>query len=335
MEKLRRNRKNQLKENYFQKVEWAEKIFDPEEDAYSYVSGTCDNKLIIGETYVQLLERMNGKVSPYLIPTELLVRDVRNFIEELKNCGLVRRGRILYMGEGKMGFILHFLNEISNHMKFWAKVLNKVLMMSFLPVFVFGTIQLINNLSDIILRCSKVQYDMGTVVGILLAILIHEYAHMFAAISYDGKVYAVGLGYMLGGFTLMNVKDLKRMQKIQISLAGIESNLFLVGFFGVLSAAFPGACGFFVAIAYINFLLAIENMCIFVPASDGAHIMDYCLGNDEISFDLRSMLENKNKLKSVSRRKYGKLKVAVSCILALGTMLTPFYLASLFLAFWF
>lgn len=100
----------------------------------------------------------------------------------------------------------------------------------------------------------------GSVVGMLIGLVMHELGHMFACLTYGGRVFKVGvmLQFLLmpGAYVLMNESNIKkRMKRVQVSAAGIEMNLILTAIFLFLSARFEVLSGFFLELQYKMFFL--------------------------------------------------------------------------------
>lgn len=165
------------------------------------------------------------------------------------------------------------------------KILNAILMTSFLPVFILGLYRIL---------CCKYSADFdlmlpGIVIGILLTMVPHELGHAIAALSYGAYVYEFGLlrmGLLPGAYVMIDEAKLKsKLYKAQINMAGIEVNVLLAGICMILISLGKDGniwykCSGFLFAVVFELLIGILTNIIFYKGLDGEHTLTNLLGVD-------------------------------------------------------
>lgn len=165
------------------------------------------------------------------------------------------------------------------------KILNVMLMTSFLPVFILGLYRIF---------CCKYNTDLGFmapgfVFGVLFTMVPHELGHAIAALGYGAYVYEFGLlriGILPGAYVMIDEAKLKsKLYKAQINMAGIEVNLLMAGICMILiSLGKTGniwyKCSGFLVAVVCELLLGIVFNVIFYNGLDGEHTLANLLGVD-------------------------------------------------------
>lgn len=112
-------------------------------------------------------------------------------------------------------------------------------------------------------------FNLPLYVGLLIAsAVLHELAHLWAAISYSFPVFEAGiLVENVFGICLYVAHGRKpgvtKAEEIQVALAGIEANLLIMGLFLIVSVFCESQSATFYAAAIANIGLIISNL---VPA---------------------------------------------------------------------
>ncbi len=151
-----------------------------------------------------------------------------------------------------------------------ARILNRFLMLFFLPVFALGAFGVMNVSSE-----GAYENDTAELVfyyaGLIIGIVLHELAHGAACRAYRGRVEGYGLLLfgILGAYTLMDTRRIKSGLKLfQIDLAGIECNLLLTGLFWGMIIPFKGSYNLLFSAGAANIILALFN-CLCIGGLDG------------------------------------------------------------------
>ena len=171
------------------------------------------------------------------------------------------------------------------------KILNFVLMISFLPVFAYG----------IYLLCQKgalwgndeehflINVLLGYGLGLGGGMVCHEAAHVVACLSDPkGRWYEAGImrrGIIVGLYVWLDTSKVKsRLKRVQIYMAGMEMNLVLASLMMILlvntkeySFLFPWKRVMFIAMMQ-NIFLVLFNIS-FAEGLDGEHTISELFGD--------------------------------------------------------
>lgn len=138
---------------------------------------------------------------------------------------------------------------------------------------------------------------------ILVSMAVHEYAHLISGISYGYRFAELGLLLLgilpVGAFVSYQEKrNVRRLARIQFSLAGIEANLCIAAIFLLLSMIRSSLDTTFVTAANINVLLAVLNL---LPAAglDGESAFSAFLGVESLNKYAKLFLKKKNYRKRI------------------------------------
>lgn len=249
---------------------------------------------LIEESYSLPLEmvrwgkKLDGKTNPYTIDKTINRTTVRNWLRTLDSLDCTRKSRVLLKATGTFMCSLYIPQKITPTMRLFAWFYNKFLQISFLPMFVFGIYYFSTHFN----YGDRGLY-LGMALGLITGLLLHEISHACATLACPkGKFFEIGIGisnFLPIGYALIDVKQVKnRFQRIQVNLAGIETNIFLCGFFLFLA----GFCGSicwqaFLGAAIQNGFLGLLNL-VFSNGIDGANAMGELLGDRTNSFISKS-----------------------------------------------
>lgn len=236
-------------------------------------------------------KKLDGKTNPYCIDKTISRATVRSWLKVLDSFDCIRSSRILLKTTGTFMYSLYIPPKTTCSMRLFAWIYNKILQIAFLPMCIFG----------IYYFSSHSYYGdgglyIGMVLGVIIGIFLHEISHACAALACPkGKFFEIGIGisnFLPIGYALIDVKQVKSpFQRVQVNLAGVETNIFLCGFFIFLA----GFCGnklgrAFLGAAIQNGFLGLLNL-VFSNGSDGANVICELLGDRTNSF-----IENSRKL---------------------------------------
>lgn len=283
------------------------------DDKYKIINLLYDEEIITDAYTVWFARQLNGKRNPYLIDKYKSKENVDLLLGELEAENVIRDKRFF------LKFFLFLLvtiwrPKITDNFRIVSFVINGLLLISFLPLLAFSIFYFLYNTYDINFMI------VGSIAGMLIGLVMHELGHMFACLAYGGRVFEVGvmLQFLLmpGAYVLMNESNIKkRMRRVQVSAAGIETNLLLTAIFLFLSARFEYLSGLFLGAAIQNVFLALLNLT-FVDGFDGMTIMSELLGVECIVSKAKRITKSRYKRKKLEKDGIsGKATIVVSYVL--------------------
>ncbi len=232
---------------------------------------------------ISFFNQLDGKTDPYSIDTSMCELEVRHLLRFLKQKEITRCSRI------QKSFlslnISLFRIKCSKRGRKIAFILNFLLMISFLPVFVFGVSVLFSNAAH--LNLDGFGTITGSIFGMIIGLILHEIGHALAAAGYNARLFEVGIiiGLVSGAYVALDYNKVKRrFRRVQILSAGIEMNLLLTGVSCILSILTYSLSSFFFAVALANFILAAINM-LCISGLDGCSVMEELIGSESILFN--------------------------------------------------
>lgn len=289
-----------------------------------------------GEEYVvekklaNYARSLDGKTSPYQVPGYSKA-EARWMLAFLKENDLIRN-RYVNIEEGLVSLsILRLKKRPPVPVKVLAFLFNCGLLLSWLPVLFAG----------IFVYCRRGAFEamvwspfLGTLVGIVPGVILHEAGHALAGIASGGRLFELGLFWRYifpGAYTVVYYsEEMPRWKRFQINAAGVEMNSLLVGVFLLLSVHCTqdsiGAVLFYAA--FINAILALVNIAL-LQGLDGAHMVEALSGFNLVG-NSREMLSNiaiRTKL-SQQRGLAGKTILAVDTVFVI---LQYAYIAAIFI----
>ena len=297
------------------------------ENEYKIINLLHDEEIVTDAYTVWFARHLNGKRNPYLIDKGKSKEDVDLLLEELEAENVIRDKRFISK------FFLFLLvtvwkPKVTQNFRIASFIVNGLLLISFLPLLAYSIFYFLYYTYDI-------NFDyiiVGSVVGMLIGLVMHELGHMFACLAYGGRVFEVGvmLQFLLmpGAYVLMNGSKIKkRMRRVQVSAAGIEMNLILTAMFLILSVRFEMLSGFFLAAAIQNIFLALLNLTL-VDGFDGMAIMGELLGVENVISKAKRITRFKYKRKKLEKDGVsGKATIAVCYALRVIQIALPLIFA--------
>lgn len=267
-------------------------------DEYAVHDHLDDTVYIMGSRMARLARCLNGKRDPYGIDPTLSTQEVSSMLLTLSEHDLLRNGRVLTPSFGTFLYTL-WIPCWTKRLRILARLMNSALLLLWLPILLAGCYAFIKNLLLIDIGFSISGYIFGLVCGICA----HELAHAFAGISYRAKVFEFGIGiknFLPCAYTMMDCSDCRKMHKIQINAAGIESNMLLAGLCLLFSAIFANNGAVFFSAALCNFTLgSINALCL--EGLDGMAILSNLIDVDTSEFLEKAMrvVRSKKSLKAL------------------------------------
>lgn len=270
--------------------------------------------------------KLDGTTNPRSIDKTLNEAAVRDRLELLSDFDCIRTTRVLLKTTGNFLYSIYIPHRITRAMRMFAWFYNKALQISFLPMLVFGIYYFHTHFNY-----GNGGICTGLTLGTILGLFLHEISHACAALACPGgKFFEVGIGilkFMPVGYALIDTKQVKsRFQRIQVNLAGIETNLFLCGLFFFLSSFggdFFGEAFFGAAIQ--NGFLGFVNL-VFNNGIDGANVICELLGDNTVSFisKTRGLIWSKRKRQKILNAGLsGYAIIASACIFQLLQLTVP------------
>lgn len=280
---------------------------------YEYDVHDClyDEDFTMGVTIVAFARKLNGHRNPYSINMGLTKAEINHMLKQLREHDLLRYGRSLDAGSGAH-YTLWFIKRNPLLIKV-ARLWNCSLMLSWLPVFIFGVLFFIRDLPIINTDCMW----LGNILGIIFGALLHELGHAFAGLTYGARVFEIGIminALLPGAYVLMDSQSVQsKMKRIQIYAAGVESNALFAGVCLLIACAIPYAGAFLLNAAIGNIILALVNIT-FGGGLDGASILSELLGIENLVEDTKKVVLNRRirrKLRSKGMPGYALIAVSV------------------------
>lgn len=285
------------------------------ENEYEIVDLLHDEIIKTDAYTVWFARQLNGKINPYKIDKSKSKEDVDFLLDELEEENVIRDKRFFSK------FFLFLLitvwrPKVTPNLRMASFIINGLLLISFLPLLAFSIFYFLNYTYEINFN----YITIGSVVGLLVGLVMHELGHMISCLGYGGRVFEVGvmLQFLLmpGAYVLMNESNIKkRMRRVQVSAAGIEMNLILTAIFLILSAKVVVLSGFFLGAAIQNIFLAILNLTL-VDGFDGMAIMSELLCVECVVSKAKGITKSRFKRKELKKDGIsGKATIAVCYVL--------------------
>lgn len=263
---------------------------------------------------VRFFRKLDGKTNPYEINPDWSEYEVKKLMRFLKKKELVRNSRI---SKSFLSIqISLFKLKFKRTGKAIALKLNRLLLMSFLPVLLIGIFYYINYSSEFFIT-DYLSVWLGLMLGTVAGLLLHETGHALAGAGYGARVFECGLivGLSSGAYVMIDFRNVKkRIRRVQILAAGIEMNFLLVGISLILAGLIDQLSGFFIGFAFGNLVLGIVNL-LFINGLDGCSIIKELLSTQSLSFSaLDFIIDEKVRRGLLMQGATGYIKIA-SCFI--------------------
>ena len=276
----------------------------------SYTLKECHTgvRYTLGSTIGFLWRRLDGRTDPMEILPGYTEAEISQMLDALDREKLLRHSRVLEKSLGSITWSLIFPRH-QRRRTLLPVILNAMLHTLWLPVLIWGIFSLFKN----IYLFDDAYALLGQLVGLFLGIVCHEAGHAIAALGNGGRVLEAGVMLrwgLPGAYVLLDDTSLKRLSKVQIYAAGVESNFLLTGTALILAAYFPGCYGFFFGMALGNLLLGLLNLT-FINSLDGMHIIQLLLGYEPLEIIKSKAMRNALKKEGPA----GRLELLICYIL--------------------
>lgn len=275
-------------------------------------NGATDDETLLSEREARYLKSLNGDRDIFKIKGYSRNECVK-YYEHLDACLLIRdEGRTMEL-DGAHIHTVYIPNRKSTN-SIIPKILNFLLLISFLPVLFYGIYLIIDKGvywgdADAFFINMVLGYGLGIGAGVVL----HEIGHATACLSYQGKLFEVGImtkGIMPGAYVLIDDYGIdSRLKKTQINMAGIEMNLLIAGLMMIMMVKVDATSCLFrykIAMYYIaiqNIFGALLNICL-TEGLDGEHTISSLMGTsvvDAAKANILQMTTRKNRKEYFSK----------------------------------
>jgi len=295
-----------------------------------------DEEEVLTERQAGYLLKLNGDRHPLKIKG-FSYEECREYYSELDDMWLIRNpGRTLDLDS----IILYtvYIPAKKRTKSLIPKVLNFLLLVSFIPLLVYG----LYRFSEYPAPIKEAHFLTGYVGGTLGGMILHEIGHAVACLSYHGRWLEAGFMQSLfcpGAYVLIDESTVRgRLKKVQISLAGVEMNLFLAGILLIVMSYTDSQsplCDWTGAMLYAvfqNIFLALINLT-FVRGLDGEQVISLLLGDgsavDNAKANIRCILKKRErKLYFKENGVTGVANVCTSAVIMLFQLMIPMVLAA-------
>lgn len=229
----------------------------------------------MGTDIVRFMNKLDGKTDPFMINTCLSDFEIEEVLDFLWANELVTKKKWKKIGFLTYGIPL-FKVKTTQKMRIVSKILNFLLMISFVPIFIVGLYAVKDIYSISMVDKNDFSYLLGLCVGTALGTILHEGAHASAGLGYNAHLFTCGImiGITPGAYVELDDEHIKSsLKKAQISAAGIEMNLLLCGISMICMCLFNSALSLLGGIAFSNLLLASVNLLPIIGV-DGSQIVN-------------------------------------------------------------
>lgn len=287
-----------------------------DESRYKVKNAETGEIFELGRAIVSFMNKLDGKTDPFMINTCLSDFEIEEVLDFLWANELVTKKKWKKIGFLTYGIPL-FKVKTTQKMRIVSKILNFLLMISFVPIFIVGlyAVRDIYNMVD----QNSLSYLIGLYVGIGLGILLHECGHAIAGLGYNAHLFSCGfkIGRTPGAYVELDDEHIKSsLKKAQISGAGIEMNLLLCGLSMICMRLVNSALSLSGGIASVNLLLAAVNLLPIIGV-DGSQIVNNLIGNDLILYSDLLITDKSFLNHSFSNVSVRGLAEICSCVLTL------------------
>lgn len=223
---------------------------------YYYAVNATGEEFSVSYPVFKALRHADG-TKPLRLP-----EDDADLLAELEDYGLVHTSRLVREESCSRLILFTFGKERVRKVRPACKILNGVLPGSAILALVAG-IAMRFFLSE---GVDMNNFNLLLYVGLLVAsAVLHELAHLWAAISYSFPVFEAGvLVENVFGICLYVAHGRKpgatKAEEIQVALAGLEANLLIMGLFLIVSVFCEAQSASFYAAAIANIGLIISNL---------------------------------------------------------------------------
>lgn len=229
---------------------------------------------ILSRKYYDFVRHLDGRTDPYSIDPRLSREEVDEMLQELDDQQLLRYERTLFREFCTRYITLYTIGTPGRAVRGLAAVFNLLLLVLWFPALLLSLPQLGRTFLSL-MEWPYFRLLAAAIPGTLLATLLHECGHIFAAFAYGAPVFEIGLlcrPLFPGMYVITDPESLPNpLRKAQIDAAGLETDCVFAAVCFLLSRltradGFWGISGFCAAISvFVNALP--------IPGLDGRGIL--------------------------------------------------------------
>ena len=274
----------------------------------------------------RFLHALDGKTNPYKISSYMSREEVDQLLEVFEDEWLLSDDdKIISLGFGT-ALIPLWTPKITRWYRLIGSLWNKILLFCWIPVFICGIwIFLMQdwngswNALGIVERCLIVLVGVG----------LHELSHIAACLSYGGRFYELGIMtycFFPGAYVMITFDNVKkRMKRVQISAAGIESNVLLAGVcLCLLKTGWINTAALLYG-AFINVLLAVGN-CSLIGDLDGMGICEELLGKGFLKKAILLLKDSRGRARLRKRGINGEITIIACYLIVIMQIIFPIFI---------
>ena len=245
-----------------------------DEDFYKVKDCYENEEWEIEKRHVQILKTLDGNTNPYKIDSGMSREEMKAFLVEAKEEGLLDSGkRIKAGGFGSVLFGVWHPKVENVHRKL-GKCWNYMLMLTWIPILLLGLCVLKSG------SWRYIEWNEGGLglyfIGLGMGMFFHEISHAAACIGYGGHFLEMGVmlyWFLPGAYVVIGWDSIKnRFQRAQVHAAGIESNFACAGIFLCLLKLEIFDSYSLIMAAIVNLFLGLFNMTL-IKGVDGHWIL--------------------------------------------------------------
>ncbi len=278
---------------------------------YRFGNATITNELTdkvyyTDPSHLTFLRMLDGKTDPYTLPYPHLMGwslfEINAMLSEFRAFGIIRESMVFEKSFASL-YRTVFIPSRKHSDSVLFKLLNIFMWVFFLPVLVWGAISFWSEFTTVGFDDISLWGILGGILtGLLLGGAFHECGHVISTLATGGEVFEMGVALHFpifpGAYAATKEDDSATpIQKAQVSAAGMEVNLILVGLALIILAYCHRGAGFLISFALTNLLLVFDNLLLF-RGIDGCWVYSHLFGLDACITDVAlNMLFTKEKRK--------------------------------------
>ncbi len=239
-------------------------------NGYFAYDSLCSRSYVLSSRYFNYARHLDGKTDPYSIDPTLSCSEVDEMLKDLDSGNLLRYERTVFRTFFSRYVTLHKFMPPSTYTKCFARALNWLLMLMWLPAFILAVLN-IGRCFHLCFNCSIFQLLVTLVPLTIISSILHETGHVCAAFSYGVPVFEIGVMHRFlfpGMYVLIDCDSSpNHYHRAQINAAGIEMNYLFAAACFILSRVIP--CDrVWMSAVYVSLVLGISN-ALPIPGLDG------------------------------------------------------------------
>ena len=311
------------------------------DDSVLVRNGLLDEETEVPVEVAVFLKRMDGKKDPVELFMEIFPDEddkaFMDLIDWLIENDMVDYGQ-RFMRTGWLSFLFTLVRpRFGRRARTAAAFLNRLLMISFLPVLAVG-VWLWFRYGIYWGRQVEIPWLIEYLLSLAIGLTLHELAHACAVLAYGGRIMEFGImckTLIPGAYVMTDDKNIRSpLKRVQFYAAGIEMNLLLGGVFLILSVVWWNFSFVCFMIGLINIILGIVNASL-IGGIDGGRILEQLLGIPDFFEKAKSIVFSKKKKKRLRKQgAQGRITVTACYIITAFQLVYPFFIISMFVG-WF